>query len=221
MLAVTTLKRSAERMARMVDQLLDFIRIRRCAGLPIEPAPADLHEICAQVVTELATAHPERRIRFEAEGDCTGYWDRDRLAQVVSNLVSNALLHGAVDAPIELTVQGTESEITVVTHNGGAPIPAEILPVIFDAFRRGKQERGTPSAGVGLGALHRRADRAGPRRDHRRSHFGGRGDHVHGPVASSAFGGRGDSIDRGAGSCGSRSDDYDKVRGIDAGADAS
>jgi signal transduction histidine kinase len=128
---------NAQVMARMISDLLDYTRTRLGAGMPVSPAPTDLESLCRELFNEFRTAHPKRVIRYHCQGDLNGEWDADRLRQAVSNLVGNAVQHGAENAPIELRLTGEQSDVVIVVHNGGPPIPAGELPKIFDPLVRG------------------------------------------------------------------------------------
>jgi signal transduction histidine kinase len=145
---LSRIESSAERMGRMIDQLLDFTRLRAAGGLTLERRALDLAELSRRVVDELELAHPERRLRVEAQGDTCGEWDADRLAQVLSNLVGNAIAHGGVEQPVEVHLRGGEAAVTLAVHNGGEPIPEGFRPLLFDPFRR---PRGGNRSGLGLG----------------------------------------------------------------------
>ncbi len=139
-------------MSEMIEAILDFTRTRFAGKLPILPAPVDLRELCSAIVDELTAGHPGRAITIEARGDATGRWDPGRLAQVVSNLVGNALLHGDASAPVRLSIDGDGDAVVLEVHRQGRAIDAELIPVLFDPFRRGQGSTG-PSRGLGLG-LH-------------------------------------------------------------------
>ena len=134
--ATARIARSAERMTKIISQLLDFTRSRLGAGMRVEPRPADLAEICAEVIAEAETTHPDRALSFEADPDMRGVWDRERLAQVVSNLVGNAIAHGKADGAVSLVLRDEGDSVTLSVHNQGPAIPAEVLPAIFEPFRR-------------------------------------------------------------------------------------
>jgi signal transduction histidine kinase len=114
-------------------------------------------EVCKTALEELQVTFPERQFLFEVQGDTWGDWDPDRVAQVLSNLVFNALQHGREDAPVRTTLRGTGSQVVLEVHNHGEPIPEELLPRIFDPFKRHAEDQrphegksGARSLGLGL-----------------------------------------------------------------------
>jgi len=138
--------RSTQRMSRMIEQLLDFTRARLGEGIPVDLTRGDLRDISHAVVEELEAQHP-RRIRFEAES-VPGSYDPDRLAQVVSNLVTNALQHGAADELVDVRVSSRNGSGRLEVVNRGTPIPEDVRAHIFEPFRRAE---GTQASGLGLG----------------------------------------------------------------------
>jgi signal transduction histidine kinase len=124
-------------MARMISDLLDYTRTRLGAGMPVLPAAMDLGALCRALFDEFRTAHPNRVIRFHCEGDLGGHWDASRIRQAVSNLLGNAVQHGAENAPIDLKLTGETADVVLVVHNGGPPIPPGELPRIFEPLVRG------------------------------------------------------------------------------------
>jgi signal transduction histidine kinase len=137
---------SGDRMFRMISQLLDLTRARLGGGLPLDPKPTDLREVCQSVVGEF-----EKRIRLEVEGDVTGTWDPDRLAEALSNIAGNALEHAAPGTAVVVKAHGEGPEVVVEVINQGDPIPADVLPFIFEPFRRAKQHEKSPAGNLGLG----------------------------------------------------------------------
>jgi signal transduction histidine kinase len=148
---VRTIVRNAKQATRLIDQLLDLTRSRLGEGIPIDPRRFDLKDICRQVIDETQLMHPDRPLRLDAEGDLTGWWDRDRMHQVLANLVGNAVNHGEPLSPIDLRIEGGETEVAIDVANQGEPIPPATLPFIFDAFRKGRTDRPSPTQGLGLG----------------------------------------------------------------------
>jgi signal transduction histidine kinase len=149
---IDRLERSAARMARMISQLLDLARSRLGGGIPVQSEATNLGSIVTDVADEARAAHPERSVLVETAGDLNGEWDRDRLAQVVSNLVENAISHGSSDAPVSVVVRGEGDTVTFGVHNVGPAIPEATARWIFEPFRRGDRDGNAPgAAGLGLG----------------------------------------------------------------------
>ncbi len=149
--ALDLITRSAARMSRMVRQLLDFTRVRFADGMTLERGRCDLVALGREVLAELELAHPGRELRRELDASCEGYWDRDRLAQVLSNLVENALRHGAADRAVRVSIRGEGAQVRIEVHNWGRPIPTELLPILCEPFRRGAAGTRTDPASAGLG----------------------------------------------------------------------
>ena len=118
--------------------------------MPIRPEPADLGEIAARVTEELRLTHAGRRIGIEARGDLGGTWDAGRLAQVVSNLVGNAIQHGKESSAIELEIDGVDPQFVSLAVTNAGEIPPQILREIFNPFRGGSED-GESVQGLGLG----------------------------------------------------------------------
>jgi PAS domain S-box-containing protein len=141
---------SGNRMARMIDQLLDFTRVRVGAGIPLQPKSMDVVALVRQVLDELDDANPGCKLELDHQGETTGAWDHDRLAQVFSNLVGNAVQHGVADHGVHVHVDGTRPDaVRVEIHNHGA-IPAEELPTLFEPMTSSESRRHR-AQGLGLG----------------------------------------------------------------------
>ena len=148
--AVERILSSADRMSNMVAQLLDLTRSRLAGGITIDRKPIRLGEIVNEAVDELRLVHPQRNIRCEVRGDDRTLGDQGRLAQVVSNLVGNAVEHGDPALPVVVALSVSGDRLVLVVQNAGPPIPPELLQVIFDPFRR-TTARGELAKGLGLG----------------------------------------------------------------------
>ena len=144
----TRILNSALRMARMIGDLLDLTRTRLGGEIPLKRVPMDLQQLCDEILLEIHTAHPEATVRFDVAGNLTGEWDRDRLAQVISNLLGNAIQHGD-RGWITLTARGAEEHVTLSVHNGGKAIPAASQASVFEPLARGKSDA-VQSIGLGL-----------------------------------------------------------------------
>lgn len=145
--------RSAERATRLVGDLLDFSQARMGGGIPLVVAPTQLDEVVRHVVDELSAAHPSRVIAVDGVAPDAGRWDADRLAQVLSNLIANALAHSPADAPVRVRTSSgaTHASVEVRNANLEGPIPTSLLPGLFDPFKRGTQRSSFKSKSVGLG----------------------------------------------------------------------
>ncbi len=142
---------SAGRMQSMIEDLLDYARARHGSGLPMEPRPARLGDICRSALEEVRTAQPNRIVVLDVTGDDSARLDPDRVEQVVSNLVTNALKHGAADAPVSVNVIGNGEGVRLEVTNQGAAIPPRVASTLFDPFRPGDA---TGSVGLGLFIVH-------------------------------------------------------------------
>jgi signal transduction histidine kinase len=102
------------------------------------------------VVREHQTVFPARRIERHQQGTLWGDWDADRFAQVVSNLLGNALQYGDPDMPIEVRMDGQDDARVMLAIANGGVIPEDVLPKLFDPFRGGARTT-TRTEGLGLG----------------------------------------------------------------------
>ena len=141
---------SADRMARMISDLLDVTRARNGGRLPIRPSRVDLRVICLQVTEELKMVYQDRVVLVRATGDTTGEWDADRIAQLVQNLAGNALDYSVGATPVRISIQARGGSVRLSVHNRGPSIPVEKMAAIFEPFQRGGDEM-QPSNGLGLG----------------------------------------------------------------------
>jgi signal transduction histidine kinase len=145
----------AKVMSRMIDDLLDFTRARLGGGIPISPVAMDLEPLCRDVLSEFRAAHSGKTLRLESVGDTRGQWDADRLRQVVSNLIANALEHGVEGGSVDVSLTSEGSDVLCAVANQGSPIPSDALPTLFHPFVRGASQSGRTQYGrlgsIGLG----------------------------------------------------------------------
>ena len=148
------ISRSASVMERMISDLLDYTRTRLGAGMPVKPAPLDLAALSYELLAEYRAAHPDRAIQYITNGDLNGLWDSDRVRQAISNLIGNALQHGAADFPVTLSLRGEAANVFISIHNGGDVIPPGELSKIFDPLIRGssaERPESNRSGSIGMG----------------------------------------------------------------------
>ena len=141
------IQRAATRMERLIAQVLDFALARLKGGIPVVPADADLGKLTRQALAELEAAAAEC-VHTEMVGELSGRWDADRMLQVVSNLIGNALEHGTPKTPIRLRLDGSAADAVQLTiHNQGV-IPGPTREVLFSPFK--PRERHARGLGLGL-----------------------------------------------------------------------
>ncbi|WNG21930.1 HAMP domain-containing histidine kinase [Cystobacter fuscus] len=149
--SLVRIQSAAERATRMIKDLLDFTQARLGGGLRIERRPMDMHQLIQGVMDEVEVAWPEREIRLQRQGDGQGEWDADRMAQVVQNLVTNAIKYSPAESPVYVTLHGEEAEVILSVANQGPPIPADKLTSIFEPMQRATAEVDKAGRSVGLG----------------------------------------------------------------------
>src|SRR5207244_3902755 len=132
---------SADRMARMIDQILDFTRIRLGNGLTLDRQTVELRAVVKTALEELEAAEGTSSTRFECAGSTWGTWDPDRMSQLVSNLAGNALQHRAPGSKVSVRLDGGLSSAVRLRIQNEGVIPEELLPVIFEPFH-GRDEAG-------------------------------------------------------------------------------
>lgn len=145
------IRRSGERMARLIDDVMDFARGRLGGGIAVAPSEGeDVAALVNHVVAEIASAHPEREIRVSLRGAGTASFDPSRMAQLMSNLVGNAVEHSPASEPVEVALEGSESAIRFSVTNRGEPIAADLLSRLFKPYVRAVGDRPRPGLGLGL-----------------------------------------------------------------------
>jgi signal transduction histidine kinase len=144
---------AGSRMEHLIRDLLDWSRVQGGAAIPVHPAEADLADVCRRMADELRDREGAR-IEVDQEGDTSALFDPARVEQVVSNLVSNALRHGAPGGAVRVRAVGTPDEVRVEVENEGPEIPPAARATIFEPFRQGPDGK---VGGVGLGLFIVRA----------------------------------------------------------------
>jgi signal transduction histidine kinase len=124
---VQGISHTAARVARIVARLRGHEGVPLGDELPVEPRTStNLDQICSEIVGETRLAHPGCLVVQQGRAG-TGYWDGDRLAQALSNLLANCAQHGAPDAPIIVRLRDEGSHAVVEVHNLGSPVPPQIV----------------------------------------------------------------------------------------------
>lgn len=147
---LSRLETTTKRMTGIVNELLDVTRARLGKGIAVSRQDVELWPLVNGVLDELRLVHRGIDIRLEG-AEARGRYDAERLAQVVANLVGNAVQHGRRGSVIAvaLSTAGDMQTITVHNENDGEPIPAAQLVLLFDPFERG-DARSEQGLGLGL-----------------------------------------------------------------------
>jgi len=149
-LVLNLMKGSISRMTGLVDNVMDLARARLGGGISLDLRDVDLGDTLQLVVDELASAHPDRRIGVNLKFQSTVRSDSLRIAQMFSNLVSNAISHGDEEQPVVISGRHAGAGVEISVRNGGKPIPAAQIEKLFMPFRRGDASRGGEGLGLGL-----------------------------------------------------------------------
>ena len=143
---------SARRMNQMVLDLVEFTRTRLDDTIPVMRAEVDGCRLVHDVVVEISGSYPDSIVQVETSGDLSGEWDADRLTQALTNLVGNAVQHGAPGRPVRVSARGSADEVTLSVRNEGRPIPADQQEAIFrEGHRVGGGDRTADRRHQGLG----------------------------------------------------------------------
>nr|WP_256737497.1 GAF domain-containing sensor histidine kinase [Pseudomonas sp. dw_358] len=147
---VQAIRKSALRMGSLIEDVLDFARGKLGGGIPVKPVMTDdLQGQFALVIAELRAAHPEAHIEATLEVSDGLYCDARRLTQLLSNLLGNAIVHGAKGEPILVRIHTRDDTLVLAVRNAGPAIAGELMPLLFQPFRRA--EAGQREEGLGLG----------------------------------------------------------------------
>lgn len=141
---------SGRRMTRLIDDVLDFARGRLGGGMEVFPMEVeDVGWVVRHVVAEVASAHPGRTVRAETRVAGAARFDRTRVAQMLSNLVANAVEHSPPAEPVDVAVDAVDGLLRFAITSRGEPIPVDVLPRLFQPYFRGNAAG--PRTGLGLG----------------------------------------------------------------------
>lgn len=154
-LVATRMFNSTRRMGRLIDDLIDFTRTHLGPGIPVKVKQANLCRVCREVVDELRTFHADRVIELSMPEHLDAIFDDSRVAQVLSNLIGNAVQYGRRDTPVVVTLTEIGNDVHLAVNNRGTTIAPRKVIAIFDPFVRIAQNPGEGAAernslGIGL-----------------------------------------------------------------------
>ncbi|MEZ5964551.1 MAG: GAF domain-containing protein [Planctomycetota bacterium] len=148
--ASKTIMRSTSRMSALIDSMLDYAQLENRGALAVRRETQDLHSVVAGIVDEAIAAFPGCDVGLTTDGDPIASFDKTRIGQLLSNLLSNARHHGDPTQPISVRVDGDSQVVRIEVQNHGDPIPDDLFEQIFDAFRSHAAKRSHHRVGLGL-----------------------------------------------------------------------
>jgi signal transduction histidine kinase len=135
-LVATRIFNSGKRMSKLINDLIDFTRTHLGPGIPIRVKQGSVVAVCEDVVDELRTFHPEQLIELHVPPQLDAIFDESRVAQVLSNLIGNAIQYGSEDAPVTVHVTSSDCDFVITVNNRGAAIPPDKMSGVFDPMVR-------------------------------------------------------------------------------------
>ncbi|WCM90706.1 sensor histidine kinase [Acidovorax sp. NCPPB 3576] len=151
MYLIGALLRNGRRLNSLLDSLLEYNKATLGVGMQLHRETVDLGVECREEFEMLQRAFPKRQIHLQITGDTRDAFDKSRVRQAVSNLVSNAVQHSPEGSPVTVIVAGHEKAVEIITENVADPIEQEVLDTLFDPLRRNSSELGASSGHLGLG----------------------------------------------------------------------
>jgi PAS domain S-box-containing protein len=150
---VASIQGSTARIARLIDDVMDFARARLGGGIHIDRhEDHDVQPMLEHVAQEISLAHPETRIVTEYDFCDPIRCDAGRISQMISNLLANAVVHGEQGATVTMSAEDRAGSFYLWVTNLGAPIPDDVRLMLFEPFARGNLRKSPQSReGLGLG----------------------------------------------------------------------
>jgi sigma-B regulation protein RsbU (phosphoserine phosphatase) len=148
---LTRIQSSAERAGRLISDILDYTQAHLGGGIRVERKPNDLGPIFRQAIDEIEISHPEHEFELVLSGDTRAELDPDRIAQVLGNLLSNAVHYSPPDTRVRIELHGQESSVAFAVHNRGSVIPPDRIRDIFEPMQQITPGAGRGHRSVGLG----------------------------------------------------------------------
>lgn len=151
--AASRILHAGERMNRLVNDLIDYTRTNLGSNLPVILKQVDLAQLSQDAVAEQSVAHPHHRFELIADGDFSGSWDDNRIAQVLSNLIGNAVQYGDASHPIVVRLIAETTQVVLSVENQGTPIPPEKINTVFEPLVRLAADGDDDSADISSNSL--------------------------------------------------------------------
>lgn len=146
----SAIRKSSQRMGALIEDVLDFARGRLGGGIPVRRALVDdLEGVFNSVIAEVQASDPDVQIEHNFAIPSGIYCDPTRIGQLLSNLLGNAVTHGNRESPIKVAANTEGDDVVLSVTNHGACIPAALIPLLFQPFKR--SDGGQRGEGLGLG----------------------------------------------------------------------
>jgi signal transduction histidine kinase len=147
---IAAIRASSKRMGALIEDVLDFARGRLGGGIPVKRLLVDdLQRVWHAVIDEVVASNPNVLLQKSLDIPAGIFCDPLRLSQLLSNLLSNAVIHGSRESPIEVHAYVEQGELVLMVLNQGKAIPTGLLSLLFQPFSR--SEAGQRGEGLGLG----------------------------------------------------------------------
>jgi signal transduction histidine kinase len=155
--ALSNIRTSSTQMAGLIDQLLDYARMRMDRPLELSRRPTDLVDLARRSVESYAAVSDRHKLRFDSPPQpIVGEWDQPRLERVVQNLIGNAVKYspdgGEIVVRAATSTEGNNLWAVLTVRDQGLGIPSEDVPLIFDRFHRAANVQQIAGTGLGLSA---------------------------------------------------------------------
>ncbi len=151
---IKVIEQEADRMTRIVTDLLTLSRLDNSAKQALDKKVFNLSDLVKSVVEKLKinANNLGLSISYKEEGDTSAFFgDKDRMEQVITNIISNAVKYTPSGGEVEVSCSARYTEAVVRVSDNGIGIPEKDLPRIFERFYRVDKARSRESGGTGLG----------------------------------------------------------------------
>jgi signal transduction histidine kinase len=149
--AALRLSSSGARIQALLNDLVDFNRTKLGVGINIVPSQIDLEAVFHDQLALLRVAYPTRDMVIKVSGNVLGFWDANRIHQVLGNLVTNALKYGLSDTSVDVALAGDERHVVFEVTNRGLAIPPHFMRQMFEPMSRQRTDRSVDDGSLGLG----------------------------------------------------------------------
>jgi signal transduction histidine kinase len=142
---------TARRQSAMLLDVLAFVQTSLWGRVRVRRRPIDLRLLCERVVDAIQERYPDRAIALASPSRIQGAWDPDLVASLLSNLIVNAVEHGATSKAVRISLHAAEQSAVIEVANAGPPLDEEVATRLFEPFNFGRSTLPDAHDGLGLG----------------------------------------------------------------------